>query len=149
MKTEFKPVKLRLKIDLVSYPARAEGLGKYDKVVFSWLNVLHVYGSIVHSYVCVSVCVWECVAYRCVRKSVLHICVWVLRVSVYVCCVSLCVVSVYECWVECSPMVRETYVQSQVTSYQRLLKWYLIPPCLTLSNLRYLPKVNGAIQGKE
>ncbi len=29
-KTEFKPVKLRLKIDLVSYPARAKGLGKYD-----------------------------------------------------------------------------------------------------------------------
>ena len=25
---EFKPVKLLLKIDLVSYPARAEGLGK-------------------------------------------------------------------------------------------------------------------------
>ncbi len=30
--TEFKPVKLRLKIDIVSYPARAEGLGKYDLV---------------------------------------------------------------------------------------------------------------------
>ena len=29
VKSEFKPVKLRLKIDLVSYPARAEGLGKY------------------------------------------------------------------------------------------------------------------------
>ena len=28
-KSEFKPVKLCLKIDLVSYPARAEGLGKY------------------------------------------------------------------------------------------------------------------------
>ena len=27
----FKPVKLRLKIDFVSYLARAEGLGKYDK----------------------------------------------------------------------------------------------------------------------
>ena len=27
-KLRFKPVKLRLKIDLVSYPARAEGLGK-------------------------------------------------------------------------------------------------------------------------
>ena len=27
--SEFKPVKLRLKLDLVSYPARAEGLGKY------------------------------------------------------------------------------------------------------------------------
>ena len=26
--SEFKPIKLRLKIDLVSYPARAEGLGK-------------------------------------------------------------------------------------------------------------------------
>ena len=31
--SEFKPVKLRLKIDLMSYPARAEGLGKYDKGV--------------------------------------------------------------------------------------------------------------------
>ena len=28
--SELKPVKLRLKIDLVSYPARAEGLGEYD-----------------------------------------------------------------------------------------------------------------------
>ena len=27
--SEFKPVKFRLKIDLVSYPARAEGMGKY------------------------------------------------------------------------------------------------------------------------
>ena len=35
--------------------------------------------------------------------------------------------------VECSPMVRKTWVQSQVESYQRFLKWYLIPPCLTLS----------------
>ena len=44
-------------------------------------------------------------------------------------------------WVECSPMVRETWVQSQVTSYQWLLKWYLIPPCLTLSNIRYVSRV--------
>ena len=28
--SELKHVKLRSKIDLVSYPARAEGLGKYD-----------------------------------------------------------------------------------------------------------------------
>ena len=27
--SELKPAKLRLKIDIVSYPARAEGLGKY------------------------------------------------------------------------------------------------------------------------
>ena len=38
-------------------------------------------------------------------------------------------------WVECLPVVRETWVQSEVASYQRLLKWYLIPPCLTLSNM--------------
>ena len=44
-------------------------------------------------------------------------------------------------WVECSPMVQETWVQSQVTSYQRLLKWYLIPLCLTLSNIRYVSRV--------
>ncbi len=31
--SEFKPVRLRLKIDLVSYPARVEGLGKYDITV--------------------------------------------------------------------------------------------------------------------
>ena len=45
-------------------------------------------------------------------------------------------------WVESSPMVRETWVQSQVESYQRLLKWYLIPPYLTLRNIRYVSRVN-------
>ena len=29
-------------------------------------------------------------------------------------------------WVECSPMVWETGVQSQVESYQRLKKWYMM-----------------------
>ena len=38
-------------------------------------------------------------------------------------------------------MVQETWVQSQVVSYQRLLKWYLIPPCLTLSSIRYVSRV--------
>ena len=33
-------------------------------------------------------------------------------------------------------MAQETWVQSQVESYQRLLKWYLMPPCLTLSIIR-------------
>ena len=44
-------------------------------------------------------------------------------------------------WVECSPIVQETWVQSQVASYQRLLKWYLIPPFFTLSNIRYVSRV--------
>ena len=33
----------------------------------------------------------------------------------------------------CSPVAQQTRVQSQVESYQRLRKWYLMPPCLTLS----------------
>ena len=42
---------------------------------------------------------------------------------------------------KCLPKVRETWVQSQVKSYQRLNKWYLIPPCLTLSIIRYESRV--------
>ena len=38
-------------------------------------------------------------------------------------------------------MVRQARVQSQVESYERLKEWYLIPPCLTLSNIRYLLRV--------
>ena len=44
-------------------------------------------------------------------------------------------------WVECSPIIQETCVQSQAASYQRLLKSYLMPPCLTLSNIRYVSRV--------
>ena len=51
-------------------------------------------------------------------------------------------------WVECSPMFRETWVQSQVASYQKLKKWYLIPPCLTLSNIRYVSRVKWSNPGK-
>ena len=43
--------------------------------------------------------------------------------------------------VECSPMARKTGVQSQVELNQRLKKWYLIPPCLTLSIIRYVSRV--------
>ena len=34
-------------------------------------------------------------------------------------------------------MARETWVQSQIESYQRLKKWDLMPPCLILSIIRY------------
>ena len=46
-------------------------------------------------------------------------------------------------------MVKATGVQSQVESYQRLKKWYLVPPCLTPSIIRYESRVSGVIQGKE
>ena len=45
-------------------------------------------------------------------------------------------------------MVQETGVQSQVASYQRLKKWYLIPPCLALSKIRYILRVKWSNQGK-
>ena len=45
-------------------------------------------------------------------------------------------------------MVREHWVQSLVESYQRLLKWYLIPLCLTLSNIRYVPRAKWSNPGK-
>ena len=45
-------------------------------------------------------------------------------------------------------MVRETWVQSQVESYQKLKKWFLLPPCLTFSIIRYGSRVNRSIPGK-
>ena len=50
--------------------------------------------------------------------------------------------------VECSPMVRETGVQSQVESYQRLQKLYLILSCLTLSIITYGSRVKWSNPGK-
>ena len=44
-------------------------------------------------------------------------------------------------WIECLTIVWETGVQPQVESYLRLKKWYLIPPCLTLSIIRYISRV--------
>ena len=46
-------------------------------------------------------------------------------------------------------MIWETWVQSQVTSYQRLKTWYLIPPCLTIINIRYVSRVKWSNPGKE
>ena len=45
-------------------------------------------------------------------------------------------------------MARETWVQSQVESYQRLHNWYLMPPCLTLCIIRYGSRVKWSNPGK-
>ena len=42
----------------------------------------------------------------------------------------------------------ETWVQSQVESHQRLKKWYLMPPYLTLSIIRYASRVKWSNPGK-
>ena len=47
-----------------------------------------------------------------------------------------------------SPMAREIWVQSQVESYQRLKKWYLMLSCLTLSIIRYVSRVRWSNPGK-
>ena len=49
---------------------------------------------------------------------------------------------------ECLPMVQKTRVKSQVKSYKRLKKWYLMPPCLTLSIIRYGSRVKWSNPGK-
>ena len=46
-------------------------------------------------------------------------------------------------------MVQETGVQYQVESYQRLKKWYLMPPYLALSTIRYVSRLSRTIQGIE
>ena len=51
-------------------------------------------------------------------------------------------------WLKCSPMARETSVQSRVESYQRLKKWYLMPPGLTLSFIRYRSRLKWSNPGK-
>ena len=45
-------------------------------------------------------------------------------------------------------MVRVTGVQTHVEPYQRLKKWYLIPPCSTLSIIRYVSSVKWSNPGK-
>ena len=44
-------------------------------------------------------------------------------------------------------MVRETWVQSHHT--KDFKKWYLIPPCLTLSNIRYVSSIKWSNPEKE
>ena len=83
-----------------------------------------------------SVCVCVCV------------CVWNFPSNLYYCLLCFIFTGSLASWVECSPMVWETWVQSQLASYQRLLKWYLILSCLILSNIRYVSRVKWRNPGK-
>ena len=58
-------------------------------------------------------------------------------------------------WIICNGWLGRVFVsglgdwlQSQVKLYQRLKKWYLIPPCLTLSIIRYVSRVKWSNPGK-
>ena len=62
-------------------------------------------------------------------------------------CVCICIYNV--CWlIFLIGCVRYTWVQSQVASNKKLLKWYLIPRCLTLSNVMYVSRVKWNNPGK-
>ena len=50
-------------------------------------------------------------------------------------------------WVECLSMVQENGVKSQVESYQRLKKWYMMLPCLALSTIRWGSRVKWGNPG--
>ena len=50
--------------------------------------------------------------------------------------------------VESLPIVWETRVWFWVELYQRLKKWYLMPPCLTLSIIRYVSRGKWSNPGK-
>ena len=80
----------------------------------------------IYIYMCVCVCVCVCV-FVCV-------CVYV---CVCVCLVHCQIPSQWPKRVLYSLGHWETGIQSQVDSYQRLKKWYLMTPCLTLSIIRY------------
>ena len=84
---------------------------------------------------CVWVCVWiEVFVY-------IYICIYIYLYILYFIrflLIIIIIIHIYEC---VSPMVRETWVQPQVVSYRRLEKWYSMPPCLTLSNIRYVSRV--------
>ena len=57
------------------------------------------------------------------------------------------ILMIYTQWVECSPIVQETRVQSYAKSYQKHKKWYLMPPCLTLSSIRWGSRVKWSNPG--
>ena len=48
----------------------------------------------------------------------------------------------------CSPMTRETRVQSQVKLYQILKKYYLTPPCIRLTIVKYVSSAKWRNSGK-
>ena len=49
---------------------------------------------------------------------------------------------------KCTPMAPQTWIESQVESYQRLKLWYLMPPGLTFSIVRYGSRIKWSNPGK-
>ena len=71
----------------------------------------------------------------------------VLEENIYFDCAYISTTPLTSC-IECSSMAQEIVVQFQDESYQRLKKLYLMPPCLTLSIIRYGSMVKWNNPGK-
>ena len=100
--------------------------------------------------VCVCVCVSVYIYLYIYTHSHTHTHTYIY---IYVCVCECVYIYIYIYWlneyVDCSPMVQETGVRSQVESYRRLKKWYLILPCLALRNIRLRSRVKWSNPGKE
>ena len=70
-----KPVKTPLKkIDLVSYPARAEGLGKYDFIYLYIVIHRQTVSLYIHTYIhfvlgCYKICLFVCLFFPCFKLT--------------------------------------------------------------------------------
>ena len=122
---------------------------KYNYIMMQFRQYLSIYLSI---YVCIIVCaslfvlVHPSICFRSIYLSIyphasIYLFLLVLSVSQLISISVNFYLSFYE-WVYiiisfCSPIVQDTWVQSQVESYQRLKKWHLMPPRLTLSIIKY------------
>ena len=88
---------------------------------------IYIYIYIVSKYMCIyNVYRYKCVYinYTCVYIDI-YTCVYIYHKCVYVIFMGICIYILAH-WLEYSAMFRETLVQSQVESYQRLQKTFLI-----------------------
>ena len=117
------------------------------------MYIVYIY---TYTFICIY-CICIYIYILCEYKYIHTICLRVyIYIYIYIYCRTnvLCVDGILRVFIyiyierECSPMARETWVQSQVESYQRLKKWYLMPPCLTLSIIRYGSRVKWSNPGK-
>ena len=133
----------------MSYPTRVEGLGKYDITHYSFNYFLFIYivERIIFAYYCLHLFIgfvaWYVMSYQWSKITawwdIVHFSKQLLWHHI---------IFAYYCMIGHWPSVaRETWVRSQIESYQRLKKWYLMPPCLTLSIIRYGSRVKWSNPG--
>ena len=103
------------------------------KNIYSFVHSLSLSLSL-YIYIYMSVC------NLCLYEK--HIFLCPLYIYIYM---SVCNSCLYEKYIFLCPL----YIYIYIYIYQRLKKWYLMPPCLTLSIIRYGSRVKQSNPGKE